>query len=421
VSVEPLVSVVVPTRNRGHLLPSALTTALEQTFDDYEIVVSDNFSADGTGDVVRERGSERIRYVRTDRTLSMPDHWEFAFDQARGRYVAFLCDDDAWAPTALERMVDALERWDAPTVAVRSSCYFAPNWLDPSMRNVVLLWRATGEELEMDSAYVLDALFKCRLVAKSPRMLNSLSRRDAVDAIRRETGRIFILCPDYSFAAAMLARYPSFVFIDDPLLAAGVFPEGIGSRGFFDLGGPAQEFADEFEVELLHPHMPLTVPSITNNLAETYEQVKERLPEELAGREVDMIAYFVGCWSDLATFEQNGTDVSAARREFLGVLGQQTEAIQAAVRPQLEAVGRRSQLRREIRRQIGKSGLLTRLEFTRRGLAEPRETLVKGDRAGFQNIVECARKLGELPRLGPVERIPGAVERRAADVALGTH
>ena len=86
-STAPLVSVVIPTRNRGHRLPSALTTALSQTFDDYEIVVSDNFSADGTRDVVGERATECVRYVRTDRVLSMPDHWEFAFDQARGRPV----------------------------------------------------------------------------------------------------------------------------------------------------------------------------------------------------------------------------------------------------------------------------------------------------------------------------------------------
>jgi hypothetical protein len=348
----------------------------------------------------------------------MPDHWEFAFDHTRGRYVTYLCDDDAWAPTALERMVDALERWDAVTVAVRNCSYFAPDWLDPSMRNVAVVWRATGEEIEMDSSHVLDSLFKCRLVAKAPRMLNSLSRRDAVQAIRADAGRIFILCPDFSFAAAMLARHPSFVFIDDPLLAAGIFLEGIGSRGQFDNGGPAQEFAAEFNVERLCPHMPLSVPTVTNNLAETYVQVKAHMSKELAGREVDMVAYFVEFWGNLATFEQYGTDVSEARREFRAVLAEQPSEIQAMVRSQLDVAGRRSQWRRALRRQFGRSALLTRLEYTYRGggREEPRETLVRGDRAGFENIVELAHKLDELPSLGPVKRIPGALRRHAPGI-----
>ncbi len=356
--------------------------------------------------------------MRTDRALAMPDHWEFAFDQARGRYVTFLCDDDAWAPTALERMVGALERWNAPVVAIRSVSYYAPNWLDPSMRNVAQVCRATGEELEMDSRYMLGQAFTCRLVAKSPRMLNSLCRREAVDAIRADAGRIFLFSPDCSFAAAMLARYPSVVFVDEPLLVTGAFPESIGSRGFFDIGAPTQQFFGEFGVEDLYPHMPLSIRCVTNSLAETLKQLKERMSDDLAAYDLDMVAYFLGCWNDLATIAQSGTDVSAAKRELLEVLAHQPSEIQAAVRPQLEAVGRRSRVRRAIRRQIGKSALLTRLEFTRRGLAEPRETLVRGDRAGFRNIVELARKLEQLPGLGPVSHIPGAVKRGAAKVAL---
>lgn len=414
---RPLVSVVIPTRNRGHLLRSALTTALDQTFEDYEIVVSDNHSADGTAEVVREQGTDRVRYVRTDRALSMPDHWEFAFDQARGSYVAFLCDDDAWAPTALESMVRALESWNAPVVAVRSVSYYAPNWLDPSMRNVAELWRATGDELEMDSRYMLDEAFECRLVAKSPRMLNSLCRREAVDAIRADAGRIFILSPDCSFAAAMLSRYPRVVFVDRPLLVTGAFPESIGSRGFFDVGPPTQEFFGEFGVDELYPHMPLSIRCVTNSLGETLAQLKERMPADLASHEIDLPAYFLGIWNDLATIAQNGNDVSAARGELLDALDAQSEETQAAVRPYLATVARRSRVRHALRKQIGRSERLTRLEFERRRLNEPRETLVRGDRAGFGNIVELARNLHELPGLGQVDRIPGAIKRGGALVA----
>src|SRR5437867_4242176 len=84
--IVPLFSVVMPTRNRGHLLRYALRSALAQTFSDYEIVVSDNSSSDTTAQVVAELTGPRVKYVRTDRVMAMPDSWEFALDQARGEY-----------------------------------------------------------------------------------------------------------------------------------------------------------------------------------------------------------------------------------------------------------------------------------------------------------------------------------------------
>ena len=62
---RPFFSIVIPTRNRAGLLPHALRSALAQTWQDYEILVSDNHSTDATPEVVGEVGADRVRYVRT--------------------------------------------------------------------------------------------------------------------------------------------------------------------------------------------------------------------------------------------------------------------------------------------------------------------------------------------------------------------
>ena len=111
-----LFSIVIPTRNRAHLLQYALATALDQTFGDFEVLVSDNYSSDGTPSVVRDLRDGRVRYVRTDRSQSMPDSWEFAMAHARGEYVTFLCDDDAITARTLEQAKRALERFGSPLV-----------------------------------------------------------------------------------------------------------------------------------------------------------------------------------------------------------------------------------------------------------------------------------------------------------------
>src|SRR5690349_16522507 len=112
---QPLFSVVIPTRERAETLSSALRTCLEQTFDDYEIVVCDNCSSPATRAVVEAAGSARVRYVRSDRPLAMSANWELAVSHARGQYVTVLGDDDGLMPFALRELRRLIDRHDRPT------------------------------------------------------------------------------------------------------------------------------------------------------------------------------------------------------------------------------------------------------------------------------------------------------------------
>src|ERR1700694_3560771 len=87
----------MPTRNRASLLRSSLESAVDQKFQDYEIIVGDNNSTDDTRAVVEDfmKSSNKVRYVNPGRDLSMCDNWEYVLSQAGGLYVIYLCDDDA--------------------------------------------------------------------------------------------------------------------------------------------------------------------------------------------------------------------------------------------------------------------------------------------------------------------------------------
>src|SRR5262245_35309400 len=98
---SPLFSIVIPTRNRSHLLGGALKSALEQDFDDYEVVVVANNCQDNTREVVERLQTDRVKYYETDRTLTMPANWELAWTKTSGKYVTYLPDDDALVPTTL--------------------------------------------------------------------------------------------------------------------------------------------------------------------------------------------------------------------------------------------------------------------------------------------------------------------------------
>lgn len=108
---HPLVSVVVPTFNREHLIGRTIESVLRQTYDAVEIVVVDDGSTDGTAETIaRGYGSDaRVRYVRQENggPASARNH---GLREARGAYVALLDSDDTWAPWKLSLQVRCMER-----------------------------------------------------------------------------------------------------------------------------------------------------------------------------------------------------------------------------------------------------------------------------------------------------------------------
>src|SRR5262245_23599195 len=125
---RPRFSIVIPTRNRAHLVPCAIRSALAQTFDDFELVVVDNASTDGTDQAIRAFKDPRIRAIHSNQARLMHDNWTFALSLARGEYVLFLCDDDAWHPRLLDIVDRHIELFNADVVCWRSITHYSQDW-----------------------------------------------------------------------------------------------------------------------------------------------------------------------------------------------------------------------------------------------------------------------------------------------------
>jgi GT2 family glycosyltransferase len=103
----PTVSVVIPTHNRKAALERAIKTVVAQTYGDWELVVVDDASTDGTEEVVRALGEGRLVYVRHPQNRGGGAARNTGIQRARGKYVAFLDSDDEWFPGKLARDVGA--------------------------------------------------------------------------------------------------------------------------------------------------------------------------------------------------------------------------------------------------------------------------------------------------------------------------
>jgi glycosyltransferase involved in cell wall biosynthesis len=101
----PLVSVVIPTHNRAHLLGRAVNSVLRQTFVDFELIVVDDASADDTASVIGSLHDQRIKYTRHELNLGAPAARNTGILSAQGDYIGLLDDDDEWYPEKLEKQV----------------------------------------------------------------------------------------------------------------------------------------------------------------------------------------------------------------------------------------------------------------------------------------------------------------------------
>ena len=227
---RPRFSVVVPTRNAEKTLGLTLRTCLEQEFEDYEILVSDNSATSATEELIASLDSPRIRRVRPERTLSMQENWEFAVEQATGEFILVLGSDDGLMLHCLKeadrllRMLDTkLLRWD-------SVCY---NWPDVPAQDVLspntlliplkqtdfyhpIRWRDSRQAM-------LEAANSRISYAELPTVYSSAVHRSLLDSLRQRTGRVFHSdCPDVYSGFALAHLVQRYCTLDAPLSINGL-------------------------------------------------------------------------------------------------------------------------------------------------------------------------------------------------------
>lgn len=101
--MEQLISIVMPTYNRAHIISGAIESILRQSYANWELIVVDDRSTDYTEEAIREwtRKDARIRYVRNEREKGPGGARNTGMLAAQGKYLAFLDSDDEWYPCHL--------------------------------------------------------------------------------------------------------------------------------------------------------------------------------------------------------------------------------------------------------------------------------------------------------------------------------
>ena len=117
----PKVSIIIPTYNRSPFLGSAIESAVNQRFEDFEIIVVDDNSTDNSEEAVRSFRDKRIRYIRHEKNMGVSAARNTAIRASKGEYIAFLDDDDEWLPDKLHSQVELMDKSPANVCVVYSN------------------------------------------------------------------------------------------------------------------------------------------------------------------------------------------------------------------------------------------------------------------------------------------------------------
>lgn len=100
------ISVVLPTYNRCKTINRAVSSVLNQTYSEIELIIVDDASTDATENVISNIHDSRIRYIKLDKNVGPSRARNIGVDEAKSNYIAFMDSDDEWYSTKLERQMN---------------------------------------------------------------------------------------------------------------------------------------------------------------------------------------------------------------------------------------------------------------------------------------------------------------------------
>jgi len=289
------------------MLRDALVSALKQDFEDFEVVVSDNYNDNQTQVVLDEfKEDRRLRCIRTNRLLNMPDHFDFATQHVSGQYVLILTDRSVLKQGALKAIHDAISSSDSPidVCSWRWSLYneregyeYGDGSMFQGKKNINIFSSRKLADLFVNGfGWVKgEGLYVYCL----PRGINSCYKNTLMHRIRDKYGSPFKpLSPDYHSAFAILGTAQEVLYIDKSLV---IFQGQADSQGGKSMSGINTGYIEALGEYDLYTHVPIKLPLVKSLIFEDFLVVREKIGGNLKDVHFDWSAYFENCYHELLT------------------------------------------------------------------------------------------------------------------------
>ena len=290
---KPFFSVIIPTKDRPRLLENALYSLSIQTFKDFEVIVSDNFTTDSCRSVVDlYQDKLNIKYYKPDNFLIMADNFEFAYSKASGVYATILEDKFMFYPFALEYIAKLLEKDQIDYVLYPYDHYTPQDTVGTHQLNYnaktpysINSLKQIKKHLNFEPFSITSASSICRTGC----VMNCFFKTELIEQIKKSLGKSFFLPPAPDLTAqiflslsAKKAIYTGFsmVVTHDSL----EYSTGKMQTCFANFMKKSWIMLDPLQTITNHIPYPKLTASISNFIAANY-----RYAISLMGKEKDIV------------------------------------------------------------------------------------------------------------------------------------
>lgn len=397
----------MPTYNRAELLPLAIESVLQQTFRDFELIISNGGSTDKTKEAVESFTDSRIRYVESEKRLSIGENYLAALNQASGEFITFLGDDDAFVPTMFERVKKIIEKNRAQIVGFRFANYYHDEYVESYderfAANTLQIQPFTDKVTKFTAAQAVENLYQVHglnSLAENdkfivPYLANAVYHRGVFKRVRTVNKNPFAATPaDMYLAAAVFFVIDSYFCLDAPLhvwsrwsgsSTAVAHEKGNALRAHYEklLGGELLKFT------------PTKFPLPHNCAVNAILQAANEFGTATDCR-VDWLAYYVTTYENLLYLKSLKIDVSRELNEFHDALATTSPELKERVESEIK----RPTLRLKLFLRDNLPAVLRAGKKLLRRKESDAPRLIGGGEHGFRNVLEAARFLGDrLPEV----------------------
>lgn len=236
-------SVLLPTRNRKELLARAIETVRKQDYDNWEIIVSDNFSDEDIGGYISSLSDSRIKYFRTESFVPVTENWNIALSKSDGDYIIMLGDDDCIMKGYFSTLSDLIKKYNAPDFIYTNAFLYAYPGVMPGVPEGFLrTYNNRSLFYQVEAPYCLDRENAIELVNYSLdfkvmfdyNMQFSLVSRELINNMKVYGDFYQSPYPDYYASNAIMLKAEHILVVPEPLVTIGISPKSFGFYYFND-------------------------------------------------------------------------------------------------------------------------------------------------------------------------------------------
>ena len=211
-----LVSVIIPTYNRGYIIERAIESVQNQTYNELEIIIVDDGSTDNTEEIVSRISDSRIRYLKNPINKGVSHTRNLGIAAATGAYIAFQDSDDIWKPEKLQKQMECMKQGNYGMVY----CAFEREFFD----GTVVYYPSKEMPMEEKQGEIVLSLLKKNLVSTQTMLI----KKEVILQVGLFNEGMSNL-EDYELALRIAKRYP-IGMVDEALVYLHTLEDGINQN-----------------------------------------------------------------------------------------------------------------------------------------------------------------------------------------------